>query len=116
MILNDYVIDIGRGREYGQVRVKIANNAFTVSVYDQYDRPIKEDIYPILRNLTPDEVAFMDSYSSNVADAPPEIVEAFLRAEDHDEFCKEYGSEYYTVLADTHGVWYDALQYARGNK
>jgi hypothetical protein len=116
IVFNDHVIDIGKGREYGYARVKVANNAFVVSVYDQFDRPIKEDIYPIQRNLTPDEMAFMDSYSSNVADAPPDVVEAFIRAEDHDAFCREYGDEYYTGLADAHGVWYDALTYARGSK
>jgi hypothetical protein len=116
IVFNDHVIDIGKGREYGYVRVKVASNAFTVSVHDQYDRPIKQDIYPIKRNLTPDELAFMDSYSSNVADAPPEVVEAFIRAESHDDFVQEYGNEYYSGLADAHGVWYDALTYARGSK
>ena len=116
IIFNDHVIDIGKGREYGYVRVKVASNAFIVSVHDQYDRPIKEDIYPIKRNLTPDELAFMDSYSSNVADAPPEVVEAFIRAESHDDFVQEYGNEYYTGLADAIGVWDDAKRYYKDTK
>lgn len=116
LLMNTHIIEIGKAKEYGCVRVYVSNNTFAVAVLDQYNRVIKQDTYPIQRNLTPDELAFMDAYASNVADAPPEIVEAYLRAENHDEFCKEYGHEYYTPLADAHGVWYDALAYARGNK
>ena len=116
LVFNDHVIDIGRAKEYGYVRVHVDNNSFTVSVHDEYDRVIKHDVYPIKRNLTPDEQAFMDAYRSNVADAPPNVVEAFIRAEEHDKFCEEYGNEYYSGLADAHGVWYDALMYARGSK
>ena len=116
IVFNDHVIDIGRGREYGYVRVKVANNAFIVSVHDQFDRQIKEDIYPIQRNLTPDEIAFMDAYSSNVADAPPEVVEAFIRAEDGDSFVKEYGMEYYSGLADALGIWDEAKSYYKDAK
>lgn len=116
LVFNDHVIDIGRAKEYGCVRVSIKNDRFIVSVHDQFDRVLGKSVYPIERNLTPDELAFMDAYGSNVADAPPEIVEAFLRAESHDEFCEKYGHEYYTPLADAWGVWYDALAYARGSK
>lgn len=77
---------------------------------------IVEDITPTPRPLTPDELAFMSAYQSNVADAPPDIVEAFIRAEDGDSFCKQYGNEYYTGLADAWGVWEEAMDYARGNK
>lgn len=69
-----------------------------------------------LRPLTPDELAFMSAYQSNVADAPPDVVEGFLRAEDGDSFCKQYGNEYYTGLADAWGVWEEAMDYARGGK
>lgn len=116
IVFNDHIIKIGKGAEYGSVRVSVSNNFFKVDVIDQYGYMVKQDTYKVQRNLTPDELAFMDSYSSNVADAPPEIVEAFIRAEDHDAFCREYGDEYYTGLADAHGVWYDALTYARGSK
>jgi hypothetical protein len=116
IVFGNHLIEIGKGSEYGKVRVSITNNYFKVEIEDQNGYLIKQDTYPIKRNLTPDEQAFMDSYSSNVADAPPEVVEAFIRAEDHDQFCQEYGNEYYSGLADAHGVWYDALTYARGRK
>jgi hypothetical protein len=111
-VFGNHVVDIGRGQEYGYVQVTVATNAFKVTVYDQFDRPIKEDIYPILRNLTAEEIAFMDAYNRNVSGASPTEIEAFLRAEDHDKFCEEYGLEYYTGLADARGVWKDALAYA----
>jgi hypothetical protein len=116
LVLNDHVIEIGRAQEYGYVRVSVVNNAFTVSVHDQFDRPIAHHIYAIKRNLTEEEIAFMDAYDRNVGGASPNVVEAFLRAETHDHFCEEYGTEYYSGLADAHGVWYDALVYARGSK
>lgn len=116
LLMNTHIIEIGKAKEYGCVRVYVADNTFAVAVLDQYNRVVKQDIYPIERNLTPDEKAFMDAYRSNVADAPANIVEAYLRSESGDKFCEEYGTEYYTGLADAWGVWYDALSYARGNK
>ena len=67
------------------------------------------------RELTRDELAFMRAYSANVADAEPHIVKDYLLM-DGDEFYEKYCTEYYTGLADAHGVWTDALTYARGNK
>lgn len=110
---DNHVIDIGKGQEYGCVRVTVANNEFIVTVHDQFAREIKRDIYPIKRNLTVEEIAFMDAYQSNVSGAPPHAVEAFLRAESHDQFCEEYGLEYYSGLADARGVWQDALAFAK---
>jgi hypothetical protein len=111
-IMNDQVIDIGHAQEYGYVRVTVANNAFIVSVHDQFAREIKRDVYPIKRNLTVEEIAFMDAYHSNVGGAPPHVVEAYLRSEDNDQFCEEYGNEYYSGLADALGVWEDAIAFA----
>lgn len=68
-----------------------------------------------MRELTKDELAFVDSYLSNVADAPRDVVEDFLFLED-DQYYDKYGNEYYTGLADAFGVWFDALAYARGSK
>lgn len=113
LVLNDHVIDIGRAQEYGYVRVSVAGNAFTVSVHDQFDRPIAHHIYPIKRNLTVEEIAFMDAYDRNVGGASPSEVEAFLRAETHNQFCEEYGTEYYSGLADARGVWVDALGFVK---
>lgn len=112
-VFGSHVVDIGKGQEYGYVEITVANNAFTVKVFDQFDRPVKHDVYPIKRNLTVEEIAFMDAYERNVSGASPTEIEAFLRAEDHDQFCEEYGLEYYTGLADARGVWNDALAFAK---
>ena len=110
--LNDHIIEIGRAKEYGYVRVSVRNDRFIVSVHGEVGHSIKEDIYPIKRNLTPVEIAFMDAYHNNVGGAPPHIVEAYLRSEDNDQFCEEYGNEYYSGLADALGVWEDAMAFA----
>jgi len=112
-VFGSHVIDIGKGKEYGYVEVKVTNSAFTVAVFDQYDRPVKHEIYPIKRELTAQELAFMEAYDRNVSGASPNEVEAYLRAENHDEFIRDYGHEYYTGLADAHGMWMDALAYAK---
>lgn len=112
-VFGSHVVEIGKGMEYGYVQVTVATNAFTVKIFDQFDRPVKQDIYPIKRNLTIEEIAFMDAYDRNVSGASPSEVEAFLRAEDHDKFCEEYGMEYYTGLADARGVWNDALAFSK---
>jgi len=113
---DDHIIDIGKGQEYGSVRVTVTNTAFIVTVHDQFAREIKRDIYPIQRNLTPIEIAFMDAYQNNVGGAPPNVVEAYLRSEDNDKFCEEYGNEYYSGLADALGVWEEAMAYAKEAK
>jgi hypothetical protein len=112
-VFGSHVVDIGKGQEYGYVEVTVANNAFTVKVFDQFDRPVKHDIYPIKRNLTAEEIAFMEAYTLSVGDADSNYVEAYLRAEDDRQFCEEYGDEYYTGLADAHGVWVSALKFAK---
>lgn len=68
-----------------------------------------------MRDLTKDEMAFVDAYLSNVAEAPRDAVEDYLFLDDR-EFYDKYGNEYYTGLADAFGVWFDALAYARGSK
>lgn len=67
-------------------------------------------------NFTEEQQAFMQAYHSNVGSAPSDVVKAFILSESHDEFCREYGNEYYSGLADAIGVWDDALAYARSNK
>lgn len=113
IVFGSHVIDIGKGQEYGSVRVSISNNSFKVSVFGEFGSSIKEDIYPIKRSLTESEIAFMEAYHSNVGGASADIVEGFLRAEDHDKFGEEFGTEYYTGLADAHGMWQDALSFAK---
>jgi len=113
LVFGSHVIDIGKGQEYGSVRVSISNNSFKVSVFGELGSSIKEDIYPIKRNLTAEEIAFMEAYTRNVGDADSNYVEAYLRSEDDSQFCEEYGNEYYTGLADAHGVWQSALRFAK---
>ena len=67
-------------------------------------------------NFTEEQQAFIKSYESNVADAPTEIVQAFVLSEDDDQFCKDFGNEYYTGLADARGVWEDAKRYFKEAK
>ena len=66
-------------------------------------------------NFTEEEQAFMDAYLRNVADAPRQVVTDYLIRGNERAFYDDY-SEYYTGLADAHGVWEYALKYARGNK
>ena len=67
-------------------------------------------------NFTEEQQAFMKAYHSNVGSAPSDVVIAFILSESHDEFCREYGNEYYSGLADAIGVWDDALAYVRRSK
>jgi hypothetical protein len=67
-------------------------------------------------NFTEEQQAFMKAYHSNVGSAPSDVVKAFILSESHDEFCREYGNEYYSGLADAIGVWDDALAYVRRSK
>lgn len=67
-------------------------------------------------NFTAEQQAFIKAYESNVADAPTEIVQAFILSTDDDEFCKAFGNEYYTGLADARGVWDDAKRYYKEAK
>jgi hypothetical protein len=92
LVFGEHVTDIGKGQEYGCVRVSISNNSFKVSVFGELGRSIKEDIYPIKRNLTAEEIAFMEAYTRNVGVADSNYVEAYLRAEDDSKFCDEYGN------------------------
>jgi hypothetical protein len=67
-------------------------------------------------NFTEEQQAFINSYLRNVADAPRGIVQAFVLAQDDDDFYKEYCGEYYTGLADARGVWADARKYFKDGK
>ena len=109
--MDTLVVDIGHKQMYGSVCISTTDNDFTVNVYDSAGKLINQASYPITRKLTADEVAFVDACMSNVADIPREVVEDFLRAETHDEFCNQYGHEYYTPLADAKGMWDDAKSY-----
>jgi len=62
-------------------------------------------------NFTEEQIAFMEAYLTNVASADRDTVKKFLLAKDHDTFCEEHGSEYYSGLADARGVWEDAKRF-----
>ena len=109
--MDTLVVDIGHKQMYGYVCISTTDNDFTVNVYDSAGKLINQASYPITRKLTADEMAFVDSCMSNIADIPQEVVEEFVRADDHEKFCEEYGHEYYTPLADAKGVWDDAQSY-----
>lgn len=109
--MDTLVVDIGHKQMYGSVCISTTNNDFTVNVYNSEGYLINQASYPVMRKLTADEVAFVDACMSNVADIPKEVVEEFVRAENHDKFCEEYGHEYYTPLADAKGMWDDAQSY-----
>jgi len=66
-------------------------------------------------NFTEEQQAFMDAYHSNVGSAPSEVVKLFLLNKDHDDFYEDH-SEYYSGLADAHGVWEDAKRYFKEAK
>jgi hypothetical protein len=74
-----------------------------------------ESVELLPENFSEEEQAFMDSYHSNVGNAPSEVVKLFLQTKNDDDFYEDY-SEYYAGLADARGVWQDALTYARETK
>jgi hypothetical protein len=111
-VVDTLVVDIGYKHMHGSVCISTTDNNFNVNVYDPKGKLINQASYPITRELTVDEVAFVDACMSNVADIPREIVEEFVREYyNHDKFCEEYGHEYYTPLADAKGMWEDAKSY-----
>tara|TARA_R110000868_G_scaffold1152_2_gene8833 strand:+ start:128 stop:517 length:390 start_codon:yes stop_codon:yes gene_type:complete len=75
---------------------------------------IKEIVLSDL-NFTDEQLAFIKSYSTNVAVAEDEIIKAFVLSENHDEFYKDH-SDTYSGLADARGVWEDARRYFKGAK
>jgi hypothetical protein len=114
--MDTLVVDIGQKQMYGSVCISTTDNDFTVNIYDQGGGLIKQYVHDITRKLTDDEEAFVNACLCNVADTPKEVIEAFVRADNHDSFCEEYGMEYYTGLADAWGVWQDAKSYFEGKQ
>jgi len=116
LVMNTHVIDIGEGQEYGFVCVSVDNNDLTINFYDKDNKLVSQDVHTIRRNLTADEIAFTDAYLRNVADANEKVVHEFLQSlHDHDKFCEDYPC-YYSGLADAHGMWKDALAFAKEAK
>jgi hypothetical protein len=71
----------------------------------------------VLRDLTPEELAFLEAYLSCVAVAPREEVIRFLRADSEERSSNEFYdsmSDLYTSICDAKEVWYAAMQFAKG--
>jgi hypothetical protein len=69
-----------------------------------------------LRNLTLEEVAFVDAYCSAVAVAPRSEVVRYVATDSEYRSDREFYDsmgEYYTSIADAHEVWYQAMKFAR---
>jgi len=70
---------------------------------------------PRQRDLTPEELAFVEAYLSAVAVAPRSEVVRFVATDSevrcNREFYDSMG-EYYTSIADAFEVWYQAIQFA----
>ena len=74
-----------------------------------------KDAELLVDNFTKEQQAFMDAYHSNVGSAPSDVVKLFLLTKDDDDFYEDH-SEYYSGLADAHGVWDDAKRYYKDAK
>ena len=71
----------------------------------------------VLRDLTAEELAFLEAYLSCVAVAPREEVIRFLRADSEERSSNEFYdsmSDLYTSICDAKEVWYAAMQFAKG--
>jgi hypothetical protein len=69
------------------------------------------------RELTPEELAFVEAYGDAVAVAPRGEVVRFVTCDSEHRSSREFYdsmSEYYTSIADAHEVWYQAIQFAKG--
>jgi len=69
-----------------------------------------------LRDLTLEDVAFVDAYCSAVAVAPRAEVVRYVATDPEYRSEREFYdsmSEYYTSIADAHEVWYQAMQFAK---
>jgi hypothetical protein len=113
IVMNTHVIDIGDNQEYGYVCVSVDNNDLTINFYDKDGKLATQDVHKLQRKLTAEEIAFTKAYLHNVADAKKSVVHEFLMSlHDHDKFCEDYPCEY-SGLADAHGMWKDALEFAK---
>ena len=114
--MNTHVIDIGDNQEYGYVCVSVDNNDLTINFYDKDGKLATQAVHKLQRKLTDEEIAFTEAYLHNVADAKESVVHEFLQSlHDHDKFCEDYPCEY-SGLADAHGMWRDALAFAKEAK
>ena len=72
-----------------------------------------------MKNLSFDDVAFVDAYGHAVAVAPRSEVVRFMATSPEergtDEFYESM-SEYYGSIMDAHEIWFIALKHARTNK
>jgi hypothetical protein len=68
-----------------------------------------------MKKLNSDDLAFVAAYQHSVADAPREEVLRYLSADSEVRSSHAFYSsmEYYTSIADAHGVWHCALAHAQ---
>lgn len=68
-----------------------------------------------MKKLTSDDLAFVAAYQHSVADAPREEVLRYVSADSEVRSSHAFYSsmEYYTSIADAHGVWHCALAHAQ---
>lgn len=72
-----------------------------------------------MKNLTLEQVAFLDAYDNAVADAPREEVVRFLSVTSEERSSREFYdsmSDIYTSIFDAWEVWNQAIKFARANK
>lgn len=72
-----------------------------------------------MKNLTFEQVAFLDAYDNAVANAPREEVVRFLSATSEVRSSREFYdsmSDIYTSIYDAWEVWNQAIRFARVNK
>jgi hypothetical protein len=75
-----------------------------------------EEIAPVLRSLTPEELAFVDAYLKCVAVADREDVVRFVRATSEERSSREFYdsmSDVYTSICDAKEMWYFAVDFAK---
>jgi hypothetical protein len=78
-----------------------------------------DEILPLPRSLTAEELAFVDAYLSAVAVAEREDVVRFLRADSEERSSREFYdsmSDVYTSICDAKEVWYAAMEFAKEDK
>ena len=85
---------------------------------DDHDYLVANLEEEVPRDLTAEELAFLEAYLSCVAVAPREEVIRFLRADSEERSSNEFYdsmSDLYTSICDAKEVWYAAMQFAKGD-
>jgi hypothetical protein len=76
-----------------------------------------DEVLPLPRSLTAEELAFVDAYLKCVAVADREDVVRFIRATSEERSSREFYdsmSDVYTSICDAKEMWYFAVDFAKG--